>query len=203
MEQTAAAATPILDQQFAERERELIKLNAKVNAKTKKVQANAAAKIQVHTTNNNLNFYDSKSDDDDTVELLKCKKIQLECAPPTKKFHEVNYPLFSRKIVRTNLDIHLPTSSLMPDGNAEPVVDDKLIIESESTPQGAADGKSLHSESMRTRFSGDSSPIPPAQPVESMPRVAEDRVAEVIPKAFDKKNVSNEGLLKFVQKLQS
>lgn len=192
-------ATQILDQQFAERERELIKLNAKVNARTKKVQATATAKIQVHTSNNNLNFYDSKSDDDEAVELLKCKKIQLESAP-SKKFHEVNYPHFSRKIVRTNLDIHLPTSSLLPDGNAEPPpTDDKSIIESETkTTTTTHDGKSLHCESMRTRFSDDSSAVPPAQPIESLPRVAEDFVAEVIPKTLDKKNVSNEGLLKFV-----
>lgn len=185
-----------LDQQFAERERELIKLNSKVNAKTKKIQAAAATKIQVHTSNNNLNFYENKSDDEEVVKLLRCKKIQLENAP-SKKPHEVNYPHFSRKIIRTNLDIHLPNSSLLPDGNAEPANDEKSIIESETKTE-VEEVKSLRNESLKTRFSNESSAISPVPPIDSLPRVAEELIAEVIPKTLDKKNVSNEGLLKLV-----
>lgn len=173
-----------MDQQFAEREKELIKLNAKVNAKTKKIHSNTISKIQVQTANNNFNFYDDSESEGFEV---KCKKINLGSLP-AKKHNEVNYPHFSRKL-RTNLDIHLPTSSLLPDGDADPEI--KSVIDSEIVHE-----KSLKSESLKTRFSDDSSAIPPVSPVENLPRVAEEIVSEVIPKTLERKNVSNEGLLK-------
>lgn len=186
-----------MDQQFAEREKELIKLNAKVNAKTKKIQSNttvtAANKIQVQTANNNFNFYE---DSDNEGFQVKCKKINLGSLP-TKKQNEVNYPQINRKL-RTNLDIHLPTSSLLPDGNAEPEVNINLIENENGNLEKVTtkSEKSLKAESLRTRYSDDSSAIPPVSPIPNLPRVAEEIISEVIPKSLERKNVSNEGLLK-------
>lgn len=175
-----------MDQQFAEREKELIKLNSKVNAKTKKIQSNTIAKIQVQTANNNFNFYDES----ESVGFeVKCKKINLGNLP-TKKQHEVSYPQHLSRKLRTNLDIHLPTSSLLPDGYADPELEEKSVIDSEIIQE------SLKAESLKTRYSNDSSVIPPVPPIESLPRVAEEIVSEVIPKTLERKNVSNEGLLK-------
>lgn len=180
-----------MDQQFAEREKELIKLNAKVNAKTKKIQSNTNAKIQVQTANNNFNFYE---DTENEVFQVKCKKINLGSLP-TKKQNEVNYPNIIRKH-RTNLDIHLPTSSLLPDGNADDSELNSIIALENVTAKSVRSEKTLKSESLKTRFSGDSSALAPVSPIENLPRVAEEIVSEVIPKTLERKNVSNEGLLK-------
>jgi hypothetical protein len=179
-----------MEKQFAEREKELIKLNAKVNAQTKRIQSNTNTKIQVQTANNNFNFYEDFENEGFQV---KCKKINIGSLP-TKKQNEVNYPHINRKH-RTNLNIHLPTSSLFPDGNAELEVNS--LIENEIVSvKSVKSEKSLKSESLKTRFSDKSSAIPPISPIENLPRVAEKIVSEVIPKILERKNVSNEGLLK-------
>lgn len=185
-----------MDQQFLEREKELFVLNAKLNAKTKKFQVNASNKvqtkpIQIHTANNNFNFYEESrsTTQDDGLELM-CKKINI-ADHPTKRPHEIVYPLFNRQTKaprERNLDlhIHLPTGSMISDGKCEL---QEVEIKSETI-----ESISFKNESMLTRFSEESSAIPPADPIPNLPMPI--NVTDVIPKSLDKKNVSNDGLLK-------
>lgn len=55
---------------------------------------------------------------------------------------------------------------------------------------------SFKNESLLTRYSSDSSAIPPAMPILNLPMPL--NVTDVIPKSMDKKNISNDGLLKSV-----
>ncbi|CRL03066.1 CLUMA_CG016634, isoform A [Clunio marinus] len=195
-----------MDQQFIEREKELFKLNAKLNAKSKKIQATAASNklqgkpVQIHTSNNYFNYYDEQSctssslhkeAQDDGLELM-CKKISMS-PQPIKKPQEIVYPFFNRQTpkppIRTNLDIHMPTGSMISDGNAE------------QTQEVKSESMSFKNESMITRYSDDSSAIPSANlqsisPTQPPPLL---ELTEIIPKSMEKKNISNDGLLKFLK----
>lgn len=198
-----------MDQQFLEREKELFKLNAKLNAKTKKIQVIAATKalakpVQVHTANNYFNYYDEpacpsqKESQDEGLELM-CKKINIS-NQPVKKPHEIVYPLFNRQTARTNrggtsmdiIHIHMPTGSFTSDGQADQTDNDFKSIDIKSEP---AESLSFKNESLVTRFSDDSSAIPPAVKIPNLPM---PNVTDVIPKSMEKKNISNDGLLKWV-----
>lgn len=191
-----------MDQQFLEREKELFKLNAKLNAKTKKIQVIASTKsqakiVQIHTANNNFNYYEDgspacpsqKESHDDGLELL-CKRINIS-NQPVKKPQEIVYPLFNRQTVkafrRANLDIHI---HMPPDAKIDQ--EDSTDIKSETI-------ESFKNESMLTRFSDDSSAIPPADPVPNMPLPPPPNLCDIIPRSMDKKNISNDGLMKWVK----
>lgn len=193
-----------MDLHFLEREKELFKINAKLNAKTKKVQVVVSTKamqakpVQIHTANNNFNYYEEslchpqKELQEDGIELL-CKKINIS-NQPVKKPHEIVYPLFSRqnKFRRTNLDIHMPGNSMVSDGKADQgdidgITDFKLET---------AENKSFKSESMLTRCSEDSSAVPPAIKSSNFALSTPSPSVESIPKSMEKKNISNDGILK-------
>jgi hypothetical protein len=186
-----------MDQQFLEREKELFKLNAKLNAKTKKIQVAAVKPVQIHTANNNFNFYEScpaqKESHDDGLEL--CRKINIS-NQPARKPHEIAYPLFNRQTAKmsrvANIDaihIHMPAGSMISDGKADAAEHDEPSVDIKSE---AVD--SFKNESMVTRYSDDSSAVPPANPVPNLPMPT--NLTDVIPKSLEKKNISNDGLLK-------
>jgi hypothetical protein len=199
-----------MDQQFVEREKELFKLNAKLNAKTKKIQVIASTKsqaakqpVQIHTANNNFNYYyeepscpsTQKESQDDGLELL-CKRINISNVP-VKKPQEIVYPLFHRQtakpIRRTNIDIHMPTGSMVSDGKADQEdVDGKSVdVKSE-----AIESMSFKTESMMTRYSDDSSAVPPAEPIANLSMPLPPCLVDIIPKSMEKRSISNDGLLK-------
>lgn len=199
-----------MDQQFLEREKELFKLNAKLNAKTKKIQVIASSKtqaakpVQIHTANNNFNYYEEpstscpstqKESQDDGLELM-CKRINISNVP-VKKPQEIVYPLFNRPtpkpIRRTNIDIHMPTGSMMSDGKADQEDVDAKSIDVKSE---AIESASFKTESMVTRYSDDSSAIPPAQPIANLSLPLPPCLIDIIPKSMEKKSISNDGLLK-------
>lgn len=198
-----------MDQQFVEREKELFKLNAKLNAKTKKIQAIAATKalakpVHIHTANNYFNYYDEpacpsqKESQDEGLELM-CKKINIS-NQPARKPQEIVYPFFNRQTARTNrggtsmdiIHIHMPTGSFTSDGQADQTDNDFKSIDFKSEP---VESLSFKNESLVTRFSSDSSAIPPAVKIPNLPM---PNVTDVIPKSMEKKNISNDGLLKWV-----
>jgi hypothetical protein len=117
-----------MDQQFIDRERELFKLNAKLNAKSKKIDpsiiAVAAAAtttttttttttkikgktVQIHTTNSNFNYYEEQLADEQQQQQqqqqksfeLMCKKMNIT-NQPVKKPQEIVYPLFNRQTLK-------------------------------------------------------------------------------------------------------
>ena len=195
-----------MDQQFLEREKELFKLNAKLNARTKKIQVILPTKaqpksVQIHTANNYFNYYEEqpistqKETQDDGLELL-CKKINIS-NQPVKKPQEIVYPLFNRQTVKIykeatlDLHIHLPTGSLVSDGKSEQGETEAKSVDVQSM--------SVKNESMITRYSDDSSAIPPADVLPSLPMPP--NLIEVIPKSMEKKNISNDGLLKYVLRM--
>lgn len=200
-----------MDQQFVEREKELFKLNAKLNAKTKKIQIIASTKSQatkpvhIHTANNNFNYYEEpaascpstqKESQDDGLELL-CKRINISNVP-VKKPQEIVYPLFNRQtakpIRRTNIDIHLPTGTMLSDGKADHEdVDEEKSIDVKSE---AVESMSFKTESMMTRFSDDSSAIPPAERIANLSLPLPPCLMDIIPKSMERKSISNDGLLK-------
>lgn len=190
-----------MDQQFLEREKELFKLNAKLNAKTKKQASKAASTKPVHivTANNNFNYYEespappAKESHDDGLELL-CKKINIT-NQPTKKSHEIVYPWFNRQTAsvarRRNLDIHMPGGSLISDGKTDFDENDATSIDINSE---TVESKSFRNESLMTRYSDDSSAVPPADPIPNLPMPP--NLIDVIPKSMERKNICNDGLLK-------
>lgn len=201
----------MMDQQFLDRERELFKLNAKLNAKSKKIAAatkQAQIRVQIHTANNNLNYYaeDTHTKGDTIVMMgaagsgggdeqrenveLMCKKLHIK-NQPVKKPQEIAYPLFNRQTSTSvtgrhsqmirRVDIHMPTSSLISDGQADEAFGLETITESTS----------FLSESMITRHSDDTSPAVPIINVPPLPPPPTD----IIPKCIEKK-ISNDGLMK-------
>lgn len=189
-----------MDQQFLEREKELFKLNAKLNAKAKKIQIITASKsptkpVQVHTANNNLNYYEeSSTSQDDGLELL-CKRINISNVP-VKKPQEIVYPLFNRQTAKparriTNIDIHMPTSSMVADGKA-----DQEDAEGDVDTKSETVESSFKNESLVTRYSDDSSVIPPAIPIANLSLPLPPSIVDIIPKSMEKKSISNDGLLK-------
>lgn len=197
-----------MDQQFLEREKELFKLNAKLNAKTKKIQIIASTKsqgskaVQIHTANNNFNYYEEpscpsaqKESQDDGLELL-CKRINISNVP-VKKPQEIVYPLFNRQTAkparRTNIDIHIPTSSMMSDGKADQEDVDAKSVDAKSE---AVESMSFKTESMKTRYSDDSSAIPPAERIPNLSLPLPPCLVDIIPKSMEKKSISSDGLMK-------
>lgn len=188
-----------MDQQFLEREKELFKLNAKLNAKTKKIQTNTTLKVkqvQIHTANNYFNFYEEpapKNEPSQESLELRCKKITIS-NQPLKKTQEIVYPLFNRqtaKAARDDIHIHIPTGPLVSDGKEEIDHEEKTIdAKSEAT-------LSLQNESLLTRYSNDSSAIPPANPIPNLAMPLPPPLNDIVPKSLEKK--SNEGLLKFLK----
>lgn len=194
-----------MDQQFLEREKELFRLNAKLNAKSKKIAAAKQAQIKVHiqTANNNLNHYPEdvqtkvemmigSGDEQQNTELM-CKKMHI-VNPPAKKPQEIVYPLFNRQSTITKqqmhrrVDIHMPTSSLVSDGNAD---------DGETFAGETLESVSLRNESMITKHSYDTSnsAVPPAEPIPSMPALLPPPT-DIIPKCIEKK-ISNDGLMRW------
>lgn len=193
-----------MDPEFLEREKELFKLNAKLNARTKKIQVIAPTKaqskpVQIHTANNYFNYYEEqpcpsqKDSQDDGLELL-CKKINI-ANQPVKKPQEIVYPLFNRQTAKIHreatldIHIHLPTGSLVSDGKA-----DQDDVRSVGAKPETVKSLSLKNESMITRYSDDSSAIPPSDPLLNLPMPP--NLIDVIPKSLEKKNISNDGLMK-------
>jgi hypothetical protein len=188
-----------MDQQFLEREKELFRLNAKLNAKTKKIQVAATKPVQIHTANNYFNYYEEpscpaqKESHDDGLELL-CRKINIS-NQPARKPHEIVYPLFNRQTAKTNraanidsIHIHVPGGSMISDGKADAAENEEQSVDMKSEPV-----ESFKNESMVTRYSDDSSAVPPANPVPNLPMPP---MTDVIPKSLEKRNISNDGLLK-------
>lgn len=196
----------MMDPQFLDRERELFKLNAKLNAKSKRIAAatkQAQIRVQIHTANNNLNYYaeDTHTKGDmimmmggggdeqqENVELM-CKKLHIK-NQPVKKPQEIAYPLFNRQTTTVTgrhsqmvrrVDIHMPTSSLISDGQA----DETFALET------ITENTSFQNESMITRHSDDTSPVEPIAHMQPLPPPPTD----IIPKCIEKK-ISNDGLLK-------
>lgn len=219
-----------MDQQFLERERELFKLNAKLNAKSKKIapsittttstKAQIKTSIQIHTANNYFNYYEenhhhhhhqSTSDEQQQQQQqllqqqqqhleLMCKKMSIT-NQPVKKPQEIVYPLFNRQTLKQQqqqqqtrrVDIHLPSGSLMSDGNENADDCDTKSIKTETAVESA----SFKNESLLTRHSDDTSAVPPAEPIQNMPPLPpRPNVTDIIPKCIEKK-ISNEGLLKY------
>lgn len=209
-----------MDQQFIDREKELFKLNAKLNAKSKKIAPALTTVIalpikppqktvSVHTANNNLNYYDEaqlkeqqqqqQTGDDQQMFELMCKKITIT-NQPARKTQEIAYPLFNRHTTRQQcrrVDIHLPTGSLMSDGQA-----DESYVESQSinAETGDLETSTLKNESLITRHSDDTSAVPPcsATVVETLLNKqlpVAPNATDIIPKCIEKK-ISNDGLLK-------
>lgn len=189
---------------FIEREKELFKLNAKLNARTKNAQALTSVKIQskpvqIHTANNYFNYYEdqsfsSQNESQDEGLHLTCKKINI-ANQPIKKPQEVVYPLFVRHTTKnhkeTTLDIHIrmPTGSVINKECGQEEVDSKSAdFESETIEM------SFKNESIMTRYSDDSSPIARAELVPSLriPSLTND----FIPKTIENKDISKDGLLK-------
>lgn len=197
----------MMDQQFLERERELFRLNAKLNAKSKKIAAaKTQIRVQIHTANNNLNHYPEEmqtkgdmmmmsGDEQQQQQLnaeLMCKKMHI-ANQPVKKPQEIVYPLYNRQPTITKqqmqrrVDIHMPSSSLISDGNE----DDSATFAGETLESTA----SFKNESMITKHSYDTanSAIPPAEPIPSMPLPPPP--SDIIPKCIEKK-ISNDGLMR-------
>jgi hypothetical protein len=85
------------------------------------------------------------------------------------------------------VDIHLPTSSLISDGN-----EDDVGTFAEETLEAV----SFKNESMITKHSYDTpnSAVPPAEPISAMPALLPPPT-DIIPKCIEKK-ISNDGLMR-------
>lgn len=215
----------MMDQQFIDREKELFKLNAKLNAKSKKIAPSTTnvlpsvqtirpqKTVQIHTANNNFNYYDEallkdgqaiaeeQQQQQQQFELM-CKKINITNLP-SKKPQEIVYPFFHRQTTKQQcrrVDIHMPTGSLMSDGKADDYTDIKSI-----KTETAADGtetSTLKNESLITRHSDDTSAVPPCtQPPTVVETLLNKQLppapiaTDIVPKYIEKK-ISNDGLLK-------
>lgn len=197
-----------MDQAFLEREKELFKLNAKLNSKAKKFSTTSnkslVKPVQIHTANSNLNYYDeslaiSQKEFQDE-ESLSCKKINISNQPP-KKNHEIIYPLFNRHIVRGSRDhntsdilILMPGGLTVADGkaeNADSFANDNISVDFISE---AVSGQSFKNESLLTRYSDDTSAVAPTE------KIIEHQSPSItnipVPRTIEKKNISNDGLLK-------
>lgn len=184
----------MINQQFLDREMELFKLNAKLNSKAKKMSKQN--RVQIHTANNNLNYYvedsQTKGDDDSPNFELKCKKMHIT-NQPVKKSQEIAYPFNSRQTSlasnskqRRVMTLHMPTNSLIADGKAD---GDETETQGQTENTSCFENESLevmrHSDDIPQRDSDNSVtnlpiPLPPT---------------DVIPKCIEKK-ISNDGLLK-------
>lgn len=198
-----------MDQAFLEREKELVKLNAKLNSKAKKITSTnrpiLVKPVQIHTANNYFNYYDEslalsqKESQDDGLELL-CKKINIS-NQPVKRNHEIIYPLFNRQTSRgtkdqniSDIHIHLPGGLMVADGKAESIDTAALDTTSVDFKSEVLDGLSFKNESLLTRCSDDSSAFPPAAKIAELPMASITN--NVVPRSIEKKNISNDGLLK-------
>lgn len=187
-----------MDPAFIEREKELFKLNAKLNSKAKKIASTISQKssvkpVQIHTANSHFNYYDDslppqKESQDEGLEL-SCKKINISNQPP-KKNHEIVYPLFNRRNVKdqTTSDIHIhipsvPGSLIDADGIEESAAKISVDLNSE-----AKNSQSLQNESLVTCFSDDSFAVAPTGSIKN---------PLTPPRTIEKKNISNDGLLKY------
>lgn len=192
-----------MDQQYLEREKELFKLNAKLNAKTKKFISNKCVQVktvQITTSNSNFNFYHHEeinppvthTEEHSSLEI-SCKKITI-ANPPLKKQNDISYPLYNRsstafsKVKKPNIDIRIPDTHTKDQDDIE-----SLRLKSNASQDNLIDFKtditenSFKSESMLVRYASESS-----IPVNTINHT------HVIPKVLDKPNVSSEGLIKYV-----
>lgn len=190
-----------MDQAFLEREKELFKLNAKLNSKARKIATNSnksfVKPVQIHTANNYFNYYDEsmamsqKDSQGDGLQLM-CKKINIS-NQPAKKNHEIVYPLLNRQAFRVTKDnntndihIHLPEGSkIIPDGQAHAVTTEDVKSET-------IDDLSFKNESVLKSCSGDLSAAALAKKDLGMPILPTANS----PTSIEKKNISNDGLLK-------
>ncbi|KAL7048264.1 hypothetical protein ACKWTF_003292 [Chironomus riparius] len=214
-----------MDQQFIDREKELFKLNAKLNAKSKKIAPSTTnvlpsvvtirpqKSVQIHTANNNFNYYDealmlkdgqANAEEQQQQFELMCKKINITNLP-SKKPQEIVYPFFHRQTTKQQcrrVDIHMPTGSLMSDGKADEFNDIKSI----KTETAAIDETStIKNESLITRHSDETSAVPPCiQPPTVVETLLNKQLppapiaTDIVPKYIEKK-ISNDGLLKFLK----
>lgn len=190
--------------QYLEKEKELFKLNAKLNAKTKKMNVNVnknvvPVKTQIITSNNHFNYYEESlpgsshptvTSEENSLELM-CRKINIS-NQPMKKPQEIVYPLFQRstasKSRRNNLDITIPITTTADHTGAEQPeeIDDKSITNCNTEVE------SFKTESLITRFSDDSLALTPVKLPLPPPPICND----IVPRCLDKTSVSSDGLLK-------
>ena len=193
-----------MDQQYLEREKELFKLNAKLNAKTKKFIGNNKCvqlkTVQITTSNSNFNFYQHEeknvssstatSEEINSLEI-SCKKITI-ANPPIKKQNDINYPLYrnttaTSKPKKSNIDIRIPHTEYKDQNMNESSQKFSNSQDNLSDIRTDKTEKSFNEESLLVRFASESSITAPQHAINH---------ANVIPKILDKPNVSSEGLIK-------
>lgn len=183
-----------MEQHFLEREKELFKLNAKLNAKSKKNvnKINQTIKpppIQIITSNQNFNYYNEEpvtvTEEPESLEV-KCKKINIS-NQPSKKSSDVSYPLFNRnRNKKQGLNIFIPDSS-SKDFDKETVDnDDKSQFTDAEVQTEVTDSFKNDSSMVITRNSSES----------SINLLKNAQTADVIPKSLEKKHMTTDGLMK-------
>lgn len=196
--------------QYLEKEKELFKLNAKINAKTKKMNVNVnknvvPVKTQIITSNNHFNYYEESlpgsshptvTSEENSLELM-CRKINIS-NQPMKKPQEIVYPLFHRstasKSRRNNLDIIIPITTTADHTGAEQP--EEMDESNTSITNCNTEVESFKTESLITRFSNDSLALSPVKAIPSLPLPPPPICNDIVPKCLDKKSVSSDGLLK-------
>ena len=197
--------------QYLEKEKELFKLNAKLNAKTKKMNVNVnknvvPVKTQIITSNNNFNYYEESlpgsshptvTSEENSLELM-CRKINIS-NQPMKKPQEIVYPLFQRSTVnkskRNNLDIIIPITTTADHTGAEQP-EEMDVKSNKSNTNCNTEVESFKTESLITRFSEDSLALTPVKPFPSLPMPPPPICNDIVPRCLDKSTVSSDGLLK-------
>lgn len=189
-----------MDPQFLEREKELLKLNANLNAKSRKMATSKNIQVktvQIHTANNNLNFepcLSAPQESEENCMELMCKRINIS-TQSTKKTQEIIYPLFHRQAAKSNrLNIQLPISSTIADGNAE--ISNEIDTVSVDIKTETIDTLSLKNESLVTRHSDDTSVITHAEPTPCIIKPPSPCMTDDIEIKFSGKKIGNDGLLK-------
>jgi hypothetical protein len=180
-----------MDHLYADREKELFKLNAKLNAKTKKAFGNKhqvpVKPIQIVTSNNNFNYYHNEYEEEDIMEL-KCKKINISNIP-IKKSNEIPYPLLNRynenHLKKNSLSIHIPRSSIKDVVKQDEEKEDKTFCFADAEVQ-TDKTDSCKSESLITRYSSEA----------SIHIMHTNTKTDVVSRSIEKNNISTDGLLK-------
>lgn len=191
-----------MDQQYLEKEKELFKLNAKLNAKTKKFIGNKCVQlktVQITTSNSNFNFYHHEeitgplscttAEELNNLEI-SCKKITIANLP-VKKQNDISYPLYNRNSIasskpkKSNIEIRIPDSHVKGQNGKDSRLQSTGSQDNLSDIRTDLTESSFKDESMLVRYVSESSI--PQQTINH---------TQVIPKVLDKPNVSSEGLIK-------
>jgi hypothetical protein len=182
-----------MEQHFLDREKELFKLNAKLNAKSKKNvnKVNQAIKpppIQIITSNQNLNYYHEEPEPESLE--IKCKKINIS-SQPSKKSSDIAYLYNRNRNKKQGLNIFLPDST-SKDSEKE-------------TFENNEDGSQFTDTAAQTEETGnykkDSSMVITRTTSESSLHLKHGANVDVIPKSLDKKHMTTDGLLKYEIKI--